>query len=90
MYTGFHRKPADAQTVKLTFLSSAFELLRKPKEVDIQKPDPSHGPNRPHISSVTSNFKERRDKTNWLRPDLLGAPGLKCLLFFAASRCLGW
>ena len=44
--------------------------------------DPSIGPNRPHISSVTINFKERRDKTYRMRPNLVGAPRLQYLSFF--------
>jgi len=33
-------------------------------------------PNRPHISSDTCDFKERRDKIDWMRPNFLGAPRL--------------
>ena len=34
---------------------------------------------RPHISSDTRDFKERRDKIDWMRPNFLGAPRLNCL-----------
>jgi len=36
-------------------------------------------PNRPHISSDTCDFKERRDKSDWMRPNFLGAPRLDYL-----------
>ena len=39
-------------------------------------------PNRPHISSDTNNFKQRRDKRNSVRPNLFGAPRLKNLKIF--------
>jgi hypothetical protein len=59
---GFHQKPKAVQTVKLT-LYHRTEALRARYTED----DPSNGPNRPHISSETSNFKERETKINRLR-----------------------
>ena len=38
-------------------------------------------PNRPHISSDTRDFKERRDKTNWMRPNLPARPASSASVF---------
>ena len=47
--------------------------------------DPSNEPNRPHISSDTSDVKERRDKFNRKRRNLLGAPACIVPSFLVAS-----
>ena len=39
----------------------------------MQMLDPSKGPNRPHISSDTNNFKERRKQNQPKAPYLVGA-----------------
>ena len=44
--------------------------------------DPSIGPNRPHISSVIINVKERRDKTYRMRPNLTRRAPPALPLFF--------
>ena len=44
-------------------------------------------PNRPHISSDISNFKERRDKSDWMRPNFLARPACIISVFSLASRC---
>ncbi len=77
----FHKKPKAVQTVKLTLHYRAETLVSRYEEVD-----PSNEPNRPHISSVSINFKERRDKSDWMRPNLFGAPRLIYLCFLFASR----
>ena len=46
-----------------------------------------NGPNRPHISSVTSDFKERRDKSDRVRPNFSARPASSISVFFLASRC---
>ncbi|WP_413874023.1 hypothetical protein, partial [Albidovulum sp.] len=54
---------------------------------------PSKGPNRPHISSVTSDFKERERQNQPVAPYLLGATARSFLVFVrlpgvtAASVC---
>ncbi|PHQ96685.1 MAG: hypothetical protein COB40_07360 [Marinosulfonomonas sp.] len=55
----FIRKQETVQTVKLTLHHRGKPLVSRYEEVD-----PSNEPNRPHISSVTSNFKEHRDNIN--------------------------
>ncbi len=44
-------------------------------------------PNRPHISSVIINFKERRDKSDWMRRNFLARPACIISVFSLASRC---
>ncbi len=65
----FIRKQETVQTVKLTLHNRVETLVSRYEEAD-----PSKGPNRPHISSVTINFKERRDKSDQVRRNLWRAP----------------
>ncbi|HHL21760.1 MAG TPA: hypothetical protein ENJ52_09560 [Aliiroseovarius sp.] len=47
--------------------------------------DPSNEPNRPHISSVTNNFKERQTKQTEMRPNFSARPAcLICILVCVA------
>ena len=66
--------------------SEADTLIIDPKayRADMQKSDPSHEPNRPHISSVTSDFKEPRNKTDRSAVDLSGAPACTVPLVVSA------
>ena len=48
----------------------------------MQNVDPSNRPNRPHISSVTSNFKEPETKLTECALNLFGAPRLIRLYCF--------
>jgi hypothetical protein len=78
----FQKKPKAVQTVKLTSHNRAPGspgLLER----RYARSDPSNEPNRPHISSVTINVKERETKSNRLRFNL-SAARLICLCFFAS------
>jgi len=71
------------QTVKLTLRSSG----RNPAEPICERSDPSKGPNRPQISSVTSNVKERRDQKPTEAPLPSRRARLPDLSMFVPPRC---
>ena len=76
MCSRFHQKPEAVQTVKLTYHHRA-EALGSRYAGFVHRNEP----NRPHISSDTIDFKERRDKISEKRRILLGAPRLIYLCF---------
>ena len=67
--SGLLRNRKSIQTVKLTLHHRAETLRARYAGID-----PSNEPNRPHISSDTINFKERRDKSDWMRPNFSARP----------------
>jgi hypothetical protein len=80
--SGFHKKTRNRPNSEADTGHRVLSLLTRPYQRDIQEVDPSNEPNRPHISSDTINFKQRRDKINRMRPNLFGAPRLYYLCFF--------
>jgi hypothetical protein len=65
---------ADTQIIGRSLLSSICSV------------DPSNEPNRPHISSVTSDFKERRAQNRTGAPFTFGAARPTCPLFLPLQR----